>query len=289
MSSTDQIPRPNTPGTDRIKAKANNRLGAVFSSLYSFWIARQVMFDRNARSGGGVRKDTYSLIFFDSAPTSCIENNFTGSPDELLTAALQHNADGGTNFTRALKRAQDVMTSHWSTERYVLLTRITMILAQWVDGNRRTPVVIFLSDGLCDVSDECIYDICRAASQQGFVRYQCYFPTTINGENVRKPLSFHTVSFGRQNTLGQSTPPSSSFLASSSWHWSITRPSSSNRMALPSSLTRMADIAQEVQKTVPQNVMTVNIPSSYTEALDTVRDSNDCSLRKSNADLTRSA
>jgi len=36
----------------------------------------------------------------------------------------------------------------------------------------------------------------------------------------------------------------------------------------------MVDIAQEVQKTVPQNVLTVNIASSFTEALDTVRESN---------------
>ena len=36
----------------------------------------------------------------------------------------------------------------------------------------------------------------------------------------------------------------------------------------------MADIAKEVQKTVPQNVLAVNLPSSFTNALDTVRESN---------------
>ncbi len=131
MSNADQTPLPNAPGIDRIKPKANNRLGAVFSSLYSFWIARQATFDRNAQSGSGFRKDAYSLILFDSAPTNCIENNFTSSPDELLTAALQYDAGGGTNFTRALKRTQDVMTLHWSTERYVLLLRITLTLVQF--------------------------------------------------------------------------------------------------------------------------------------------------------------
>ncbi|KAH8986018.1 hypothetical protein EDB92DRAFT_1818469 [Lactarius akahatsu] len=150
MLSTDQTPLPNAPGSNRITQKENNRLEVVFSSLYSFWIARQATFDRNAHS-----------------------------PDELLIAALQFGAGGGTNFTRALKRAQDVMTSHWSTER--------------------TPVVIFLSDGRCEVSDECINDICHTASRRG-----------------------------------------------------------------------MVDIAKEVQKTVPQNVLTVNLPSSFTNVLDTV-------------------
>lgn len=32
----------------------------------------------------------------------------------------------------------------------------------------------------------------------------------------------------------------------------------------------MVDIAKEVQNTVPQNVLTANIPSSFTAALDTV-------------------
>ncbi|KAI9455078.1 hypothetical protein BJY52DRAFT_1122217 [Lactarius psammicola] len=215
MSNADQTPLPNAPGIDRIKPKANNRLGAVFSSLYSFWIARQAMFDRSAPSGSGVRKDAYSLILFDSAPTNCIEHNFTSSPDELLTAALQYDAGGCTDFTRALKRAQDVMTSHWSTER--------------------TPVVIFLSDGLCEVSDACVYDICHTASRRG------------------KPLLFHAVSFGQSSSLALVSP----FRAS----MPITR---------PSSLTRMVDIAKEVQKTVPQNVLTVDLLSSFTNALDTI-------------------
>lgn len=120
MSWADQLPLPNAPGANRIKSRANNRLGAVFSSLYSFWIARQATFDRNARPGGRSRKDAYSLILFDSEPTACIENDFTSSPEELLTAALQHEAGGGTDFTRALKKAHEVMMSYWSDERYVL-------------------------------------------------------------------------------------------------------------------------------------------------------------------------
>jgi hypothetical protein len=73
--------------------------------------------DRNSPVGGG-RRDAYSLIFFNHEPSTSIENDFTGSPDELLAAALQFEADGGTEFTSALERAEHVMTSHWSTERY---------------------------------------------------------------------------------------------------------------------------------------------------------------------------
>ena len=53
---------------------------------------------------------------------SSIENDFTSSPDELLTAALDFGAEGGTDFTSALGKMQNVMTSHWSTERYRLFS-----------------------------------------------------------------------------------------------------------------------------------------------------------------------
>ena len=59
------------------------------------------------------------MIFFNhEASTSTIENDFTSSPDELLTAALDFGIYGGTDFTCALEMAHNVMTSHWSTERY---------------------------------------------------------------------------------------------------------------------------------------------------------------------------
>jgi hypothetical protein len=117
MSLEDRQPLPNSAGIDRIARTANDRLGSVFSALYSFWIARQAAVDRNAQVGGG-RRDAYSLIFFNQEPSTSIENDLTSSPDELLDAALQYVAYGGTDFTSALESAQTVMTSHWSTERY---------------------------------------------------------------------------------------------------------------------------------------------------------------------------
>jgi hypothetical protein len=117
MSCQDRQPLPNAPGTDRITPTANNRLGSVFSALYSFWLARQAGIDRNARLGR-TRRDAYSLIFFDDEWSTSVENDLTSSPDELLTAALRYVTNFGTNFTVALEGAQHIMNSHWSAERY---------------------------------------------------------------------------------------------------------------------------------------------------------------------------
>jgi hypothetical protein len=116
MCQQDKQPRPNSSGIDRITPTANDRLGVVFSALYSFWLARQAALDRNTQLGG-VRRDSYSLIFFNHEPSMSIESDFASSPDELLTAALRYEADGGTDFTRALERTHNIMNEHWSTER----------------------------------------------------------------------------------------------------------------------------------------------------------------------------
>jgi hypothetical protein len=132
MGSTDRQPISNSAGIDRIVPKENNRLGAIVSALYSFWIARQdlpkeiktkknkkkkAVVDHNLPVGEG-RRDPYSLIFFNDEAEASIENDFTRSPEELLTAALAFDTDGGKSFQCALERAQMLMTSHWSTERY---------------------------------------------------------------------------------------------------------------------------------------------------------------------------
>jgi hypothetical protein len=89
---------------------------------------------------------------------------------------------------------------------------------------------------------------------EGLFRYQCCFKIAANSTNNRKPLSIHSVAFGRGIM-----PTVVSFVT----RW-ITR---------FSSLTRMVEIAQEIQQTVPKDLLAVNIPSSFTEALDTVRGS----------------
>ena len=243
MRGQDRKPLANSAGANRITPTANNRLGSVFSALYSFWLARQAAIDRNAQIGG-VRRDAYSLIFFSGESSICIENDFASSPDELLTAALQYEPQVGTNFTRALERTQTIMDSHWSTERYgLILGEIAVPFLLYADTIRtfRTPVIIFLSDGEGHVRDEKIFDVCRSAVRQGFVKFWSpRLPS--NDVDTRRPLSFHSVSFGRNTSS--------------------------------SSLRRMAQIALQVQNNAPQDPLrpaAAAIPSSYTEALDSVR------------------
>lgn len=243
MSQQDLQPSPNSTGVERIKRTANNRLGAVFSALHSFWIQRQAAVDRNSLLGGS-RKDAYSLIFFNHEPSTSIENDVTSSPDELLTAALQFNANGGKDFSRALERAQKVMTSYWSTQRYVLflLTESDKIHA---DMHHRTPVVILFSDGEDNVKNKAVYDMCRSAVHQGYVDSHPSRYLLTEKLITRRPLSFHAVSFGKDSTS--------------------------------SSLRRMAQIALEVQYKAPHDPLlpaVAKISSSYTEALDTVNWSN---------------
>ena len=116
MWCTDRRPLPNAPGSNRIIPSRNNRLGAVIASLYSFWTARQAAVSQNAQLGGR-RRDAYSLIFFSDNPSTCVENDLTSSPDELLASSLRYPPGGNENYTLALKQAQGIITSHWSTER----------------------------------------------------------------------------------------------------------------------------------------------------------------------------
>ena len=105
----------------------------------------------------------------------------------------------------------------------------------------RTPVVIFLSDGENRIEDGPVYDICRSAVRQGCAKFRFLLLET-NNSDVRRPLSFHAVSFGHD--------------------------------AFSISLRRMTQIALEVQENAPRDPLlpaAANIPSSYTEALDTVR------------------
>jgi hypothetical protein len=174
MSQKDRQPLPDSAGIELIMPTANDRLGAVFSALYSFWIARQAAAGLNSPLDGG-RRDAYSLILFNHEPSTSIENDLTSSPDELLTAALRQEAAGGKNFTSALERTQIVMNSHWSRERCGSLTaeKFDADCDTLADMHHRTPVVIFSSDDedSDNVSDEAIYDVCRSAVRQGFVDF----------------------------------------------------------------------------------------------------------------------
>ena len=64
MSYHDRRPLPSTPATQRIVAVANNRFGAVVSSLYGFWTARDTAV--HAGAAAGLRRDAYSIVMFGS-------------------------------------------------------------------------------------------------------------------------------------------------------------------------------------------------------------------------------
>jgi len=100
--------------------------------------------------------------------------------------------------------------------------------------------MIFLSDGQCSVPETTIQDVCLAAVQLGCVAFFLF--NFIADFSQRKPLSFHSISFG---------PDISS-----------------------SSLRRMADVALGIQNNAsrnPQTPATASVPSSFAIALDTVR------------------
>ena len=98
--------------------------------------------------------------------------------------------------------------------------------------------MIFLSDGECSVSDASIQDLCLSAVRLGCVNF--FLRTYIADFARRKPLSFHSISFG---------PDTSS-----------------------SSLRRMANLALGIQNNAPRTPQSApSAPSSFAVALDTVR------------------
>jgi len=124
MGYSDRRPLPGTPVTATITARANNRLGAVYSALHAFWQSRQ---SAVSSSGQGqattniVRRDAYSIVMFDSSAEECEANNFDSTPQDLLNAVLRYGVGGGTNYNAALVTVRSVMETHWSTERSVSL------------------------------------------------------------------------------------------------------------------------------------------------------------------------
>jgi hypothetical protein len=118
MKSTDRRPLPDAPAADLIRQHADNRLGAVYSALHSFWSARHAA-NMAGQQGAGARLDAYSVVLFCSRITNVLVNDFTRTPDELLDLVLAEQASGWTNFSRALIEARAIMEENWSTERLV--------------------------------------------------------------------------------------------------------------------------------------------------------------------------
>ena len=120
MSRKDRGPLVDAPMSGTIRRSANNRLGAVYSALYSFWSSRALAITSN-RQAVGARRDAYSVILFNEETMPVVTNDFTSTPDQLLGAVLHHKAFMGTNFKAALQAGRNVMEQNWSTERFVTI------------------------------------------------------------------------------------------------------------------------------------------------------------------------
>jgi hypothetical protein len=113
MGKRDSAPLSGTPVTQRIASVANNRLGAVYSALYSFWSARA-----NAiAAAGGIRGDAYSVIIFNNRTEPCFENDLNMDAGGLLNIMLRYNANGATDFNQALQLTETIMERHWNASR----------------------------------------------------------------------------------------------------------------------------------------------------------------------------
>ncbi|KAI9573409.1 hypothetical protein HD554DRAFT_2055827 [Boletus coccyginus] len=139
MDMNDRQPLENSPVGGRIRSRMNNRLGAVYSALYSFWSARQTAI--------GHQRDANTIILHAEGTQSVCENDTTRSPVELLELLLPNGPKGGNSFNKALKAAD------------------TAILKWWDDT--RPPVIIFLSDGIASVSDSVVRKLFRDTAQKG--------------------------------------------------------------------------------------------------------------------------
>ncbi|KAF5362168.1 hypothetical protein D9756_002245 [Leucocoprinus leucothites] len=165
MCQNTPTPLPATPVTPTILRRHNDRLGAVYLSLHGFWQSRQTALTAAGSGAQGqaaaARRDAYSVILFNNSVARSFENDFQRTPENMLQSLLQYEAVGGTNYEAAVIETEVVMRKHWNGER--------------------SPVVVFLSDGECGISDATIRTLCRTAISLG------------------KPLSFHAVSFGPSN------------------------------------------------------------------------------------------
>ena len=78
MANIDRRPLADAPAADLIRQHADNRLGAVYSALYSFWSARHAAVTAGQqRAGAG--QDAYSVVLFSGQATNVLANDFTST------------------------------------------------------------------------------------------------------------------------------------------------------------------------------------------------------------------
>ena len=172
MSNSDTRPLQNSPVYEKICARMNNRLGAVYSALYSFWSARQAAL--------GLHPDANTVILHAEGTQFVCQNDSTRSPSELLDLLLPNRPYGGNSFGKALKAA-DTAISKW-----------------WDDA--RPPVIIFLSDGIASIADSAVRKLFQRTAQKGCVIVFNHNAPSQSHITCRKGLSFHAILFGPKNT-----------------------------------------------------------------------------------------
>lgn len=114
MAATDHRPLADTPVTARISRTHNNRLGAVYSALHEFWSALNATL-----RGGDARRDSYTVLLFDSQLDPVKVNDLTSSPEEMLDALLQYPPGYLTFYDMALHGASSHLEANWSADRSV--------------------------------------------------------------------------------------------------------------------------------------------------------------------------
>ncbi|KAG8701388.1 hypothetical protein FRC11_012209 [Ceratobasidium sp. 423] len=194
MWGNDKHPVPDLPITDRLIQECNNRYGAVVSALYCFWTSQAKIASRSLLSA---RKDAYSLVTFDDYTQVKTQNDFKSTAEQLVDFLLPQQSNGwfgGTNFDKALKAAQEVIEQNWS--------------------NERAPVIVFLSDGECSVSDNILQGLCNACIQRGHALsfYSILFGQELYSSSLRKMVDLAEASFrmaplsAKSNFTGQDIP-----------------------------------------------------------------------------------
>ena len=146
MDQDDTKPLESSPVHGKIRARRlDNRLGAVYAALHSFWTARQASSTR--------QRDANTVILHAQGTRSVCQNDTTRSPDDLLNLLLPHGPGGGNNFNRALMAADTAVFNWWDDDR--------------------PPVIIFLSDGIGSAADGIVQKLFHKAAQKGCVTFDC--------------------------------------------------------------------------------------------------------------------
>ncbi|CAG8578190.1 5341_t:CDS:10, partial [Racocetra persica] len=145
MSRGDNKPLQNTPVYNLLIAQHNNRMGAVYSAVYSFMEARLAAQARSQLQS--TNKDTVSLILFNGEVIVPFENHVLTDSKMMLNQMLPHGARGGINFNLAIQKAGSLINNYFDPAR--------------------VNVIIFLSGGGCSTPKSQLEQICKYNSDKG--------------------------------------------------------------------------------------------------------------------------